>query len=306
MRTWIIVSVVTFIFGLSSYREAAPAEPTDAAFARWSLDASGSVAGDWLQLGPALAGDAPINRPTVPPARRLAPLASGKPRLRQTLRSLYRRFPRPPHSNYTLRRADVYSSLPENAVILNIGSKDIPVDAPRSCRLLNVDIDPSVKPDIVADAHDMHMISSNTADCVLAISMLHHCRKPWRVVEELHRILKPGGVVYANIPFVFPFHTDPDDYWRVSFHGVDVLFESFEKIESGYNRGPASCMAELLPHFGGLLFSFGSKTLYGINVDVLRWGVSWIKYLDIVLAKHPSAHVMHTGTYFLGRKALKG
>ena len=61
-------------------------------------------------------------------------------------------------------------------------------------------------------------------------------------------------------------------------------------------------MAEMATHFGALVFSFGSKTLCGINVDLLRWGVSWIKYLDVFLSKHPAAYVIHTGTYFLGRK----
>jgi hypothetical protein len=36
--------------------------------------------------------------------------------------------------------------------------------------------------------------------------------EPRIVVQEPHRILKPGGIVYANISFVCPLHVDPDDY----------------------------------------------------------------------------------------------
>jgi SAM-dependent methyltransferase len=221
------------------------------------------------------------------------------------LRRIYHRLPSPPHSNYTFRRVDPFALLSDNAVVFNIGSKDTPVQLPRGMRMVTVDIDPGVAPDIVADAHDLHMIPSDHADGVLVISVLHHCRKPWVVVEELYRILKPGGIIYANVPFMFPFHVDPDDFWRVSYHGIDVLFERFEKIDSGYNRGPASSMNELLVHFNALLFSFGSRRLYGLNVDVFRWLLFWVKYLDVLLAKHPAARVIHTGTYFLGRKRAR-
>jgi SAM-dependent methyltransferase len=224
---------------------------------------------------------------------------------RETLRRLYHRLPTPPHSNYSFRQVDEFAFMADNAVVFDIGSKDTPMVLPRGIRRVTVDMDPRVEPDILADAHDMHMIPSESADGVVVISVLHHCRKPWLVVQEIHRILKPCGIVYASITFMFPFHVDPDDYWRVSHHGVDVLFDQFEKIESGYNRGPASAMTELLVHFNALLFSFGNRTLYGINVDVFRWVFFSLKYLDIVLAKHPAAHVIHTGTYFLGRKAAR-
>ena len=130
---------------------------------------------------------------------------------RETLRSFYHRLPTPPHSNYTFRRIDPFPLMSDNAVVFDIGAKDTALTLPRGIRRVTVDIDPRVAPDIVADAHDLHMIPSASADGVLVISVLHHCRKPWIVVQELHRMLKPGGVIYANIPFMFPFHVDPDD-----------------------------------------------------------------------------------------------
>ena len=129
---------------------------------------------------------------------------------RETLRSLYHRLPSPPHSNYSFRRIDPLPLLPDNAVVYDIGSKDTPMQLTRGIRRVAVDIDPRVAPDIVADAHDMRVIPDESADAVMVISVLHHCRKPWIVVQEIHRILKPGGIVYANIPFMFPFHVDPD------------------------------------------------------------------------------------------------
>jgi hypothetical protein len=70
----------------------------------------------------------------------------------------------------------------DNAVVFDIRAKDTALALPRGIRRVTVDIDPRVAPDIVADAHDLHMIPSGSADGGLVISVLHHCRKPWIVV----------------------------------------------------------------------------------------------------------------------------
>lgn len=45
--------------------------------------------------------------------------------------------------------------------------------------------------------------------------------KPDRVVQELYRILMPGGLVYMDVPFLLGYHPDPVDYWRFSLSGLE-------------------------------------------------------------------------------------
>jgi SAM-dependent methyltransferase len=229
--------------------------------------------------------------------------------LRAALKRLYHRLPPPPSTNYFLPRfkANPYALLPPGAVIFDIGSKDgraaYPFGLPPSdAKVVCVDIQAQPGVDLVADAHDMNMVADNTVDCVVTFSVLEHVRYPQKVVGEIYRILKPGGVVYADVPFVFPFHADPDDFYRFSYRGIDILFERFLKVESGYNRGPASTSVHILIRFLALAFSFGSKTLYGLNIDVFKWLLFWIKYLDRWIGEFPMAHEIHAGVYFLGRK----
>ena len=158
--------------------------------------------------------------------------------------------------------------------------------------------------DLVADAHDLHMVESGSVDLVVSVSVLEHVRDPRKVVAEIFRILKPGGIIYVNVPFVFPFHADPDDFWRFSYQGILILCEQFERVDSGFNRGPASTMHHLLVHFFAMLFCFNSRTIYGINVDLFRWLLFWVKYLDKFLARYQMAYVIHAGSYFIGRKPL--
>jgi SAM-dependent methyltransferase len=225
------------------------------------------------------------------------------------LKSLYRRLPTPPTSFYSCRKFSVnpYTRLPPNATIFDIGSKEARGtygfgSPPAGARVVCVDIAEGAGVDLVADAHDMHMVASDSVDCVVTVSTLEHVRYPQKVVAEIHRILKPGGYVYVNVPFVFPFHGDPDDFYRFSCNGITILCEQFERLDSGYNRGPASTMHQLLIHFCAMLFCFNSRALYGINVDLFGWLLFWVKYLDAFLGRYSVAGVIHTGAYFIGRK----
>lgn len=225
------------------------------------------------------------------------------------LKRLYHRLPSPPSTNYLCHeiQPNPYTLLPENPLIFDIGSKDGRANyafgaPPAGAKVVCVDIAARAGVDLVADAHDLHMVDSNTVDFVTTVSVLEHVQHPQQVVSEIFRILKPGGVVYVNVPFVFPFHADPNDFYRFSYRGVDILCAAFERIGSGFNRGPASTMQHLSVHFLAMLFSFNNKTLYGINVDIFKWLLFWMKYLDKFMARYSMAYVIHSGSYFIGRK----
>jgi hypothetical protein len=63
-------------------------------------------------------------------------------------------------------------------------------------------------------------------------------------------------------------------------------------------------MADLLPHFLALLFSFNSKALRSILLDVFQWGLFWIKYFDLFLNRYSNASIIHNGAFFFGRKPV--
>lgn len=232
--------------------------------------------------------------------------------LKTTLSRIHRALPSPPSTNYLWRRFDVspYELLPPKAFILDIGSKAARgVYAfgrpPADSKLVCADIEPGPGVDLVADAHDLHMIPSNTVDCVLCIGVLCVTRDPKQVMTEIHRILKPGGIVYVSVPFVFPYCADPEDYYRFSYKGLPILCQDFQYLDSGFNRGPASTMHELFVRFFAMLFCFNSKVLYAINQYCLKWVLFWVKYLDKFLARYRVAYMIHSGSYFLGRKQGK-
>jgi len=78
--------------------------------------------------------------------------------------------------------------------------------------------------DIAADASAIPF-SDNSFDTVLSTEVLEHVSKPDRVIAEMVRILKPGGVVILSCPFLHPLHEAPYDYYRYSIYGLTFLFQ---------------------------------------------------------------------------------
>jgi ubiquinone/menaquinone biosynthesis C-methylase UbiE len=69
---------------------------------------------------------------------------------------------------------------------------------------IRLDIDPKVKPDIVASITDMSVVESASVDAVHSSHNLEHLF--WHEVpvalKEFHRVLKPGGFVFLAMPDV--------------------------------------------------------------------------------------------------------
>ncbi len=69
-----------------------------------------------------------------------------------------------------------------------------------------LDIDPSVKPDVVASMTDMSAVDDASCDAVYSSHNLEHLfphELPLALAEFL-RVLKPGGFVFARVPDLHP------------------------------------------------------------------------------------------------------
>ncbi len=230
----------------------------------------------------------------------------------QWLRRIYRNLPEPPSTNfeYAEVRPSPFELLPANPIIYDIGSKNARAGylggTPPGATVICTDIQPGPGIDIVADAQDMPQIPSESADCVLLVSVLQHLPSPQKAVDEAFRVLRPGGIVYVNVPFIFVYHRDPEDFNRFSVPGLEFLCSRFERIASGSVRGPASTFCDMLIRFIGILLSFNTDAMYAAVVYCGKWTLFWIKYLDIVIAHYPAAYIMAGSPHFLGRKPLRG
>jgi len=70
-------------------------------------------------------------------------------------------------------------------------------------------------------------------DSVVANEVFEHVFNPDEFLNEIHRVLKPGGKVLLTIPFVWDEHEQPHDFARYSSFGIRSLLErhGFEVVE---------------------------------------------------------------------------
>lgn len=78
--------------------------------------------------------------------------------------------------------------------------------------------------DVVGTAYHTGLTDSS-CDSVLCTAVLEHLEEPEQAAREAYRILKPGGFAIYGIPFIWPIHEKPRDFYRYSRYGITHLFE---------------------------------------------------------------------------------
>ena len=87
-----------------------------------------------------------------------------------------------------------------------------------------VNIDPSSGADIIAPADNIPL-PDQYADVVLMTEVLEHLQNPEAALAETERLLKPGGIMIATMPFMYQVHGDPHDYTRWTAYALKLKIE---------------------------------------------------------------------------------
>ncbi len=90
------------------------------------------------------------------------------------------------------------------------------------------DMRPGPGVDQVLDLHNIDLPDSAAAT-VLCLDTLEHVEYPHRAVEEIYRILKPGGIAVISSVMKFPIHDYPHDYWRFTPEAFKSLLKPFSQ-----------------------------------------------------------------------------
>ena len=99
----------------------------------------------------------------------------------------------------------------------------------QGARRIRIDISPLHRPDVLADAAWLP-VSDRSVDAIVLVEVLEHVSDPRRLLAEAARTLRPGGVVIGSVPFVFPIHGDPHDYFRYTADGLRSLLQGFDIV----------------------------------------------------------------------------
>lgn len=168
--------------------------------------------------------------------------------------------------------------------------------------IVEMDVAFGIRTNLISDAHDISL-KDETFDLVIVQAVLEHVLDPNRCVEEIHRVLKKDGMVYAETPFMYQVHAGRFDFTRFTHLGHRRLFRHFSEIESGAVGGPATVLALSYCYF--LQSFFKSKLLYQAVYVFACVTAFWLKYVDYILIDKPGAFDAASGYYFCGRKSEK-
>jgi uncharacterized protein YbaR (Trm112 family) len=153
---------------------------------------------------------------------------------------------------------------------------------------------------VLADAHDLPF-ADGSFHAVVVQGVLGNVADPTRVVAEIHRVLMPDGLVYAETNFLQGVVLGPYDFTRYTHVGHRRLFRHFDEVSSGVQCGPGMMLAWAVVWF---LMALGGRSRPARMA--LRGGapflVFWLKYLDRYLVDKPGAYDAASATFFLGRR----
>lgn len=186
-------------------------------------------------------------------------------------------------------------------VILNIGSG--PAVLQKRNDIINIDLFAFDHVDVLSDATSLPF-EDNTADLILNIAMMEHLKNPEIVVQEMYRILKPKGILFAYVPFIVPYHAAPDDYYRWTQSGIKKLFFPFEALDVFMGGGPTSGFLWVFQEWLSTLLSFGSRKLHDILLVFLMLVLFPLKYVDIILNHYRSSANIASGFFIVATRNL--
>lgn len=161
--------------------------------------------------------------------------------------------------------------------------------------LIGIDIYASDNTTLVADAHSIPIVSG-AIDAVWIQAVLEHVLEPWRVVEEIRRVLKPGGLIFADTPFLWPIHEAAYDFTRYSNSGHRWLFKGFSHLSSGYSSGAGVTLLLAIRYCLAAVF----RSSFIATLAVVP--VFWIRFLDRIGSRRGNL-TSAAGVFFYGAKA---
>lgn len=152
---------------------------------------------------------------------------------------------------------------------------------------------------LIADSHCLPF-KDNIFDGVVCQAVLEHVFSPNQCAKEIERVLKVGGIVYAETPFMQQVHGGDYDFTRFTLKGHRNLFLGFSELAAGITGGPAMAFAWSWVY---LLQSFSIGTRSRLVLKLIGVLTSFpLKYLDFIIVKNKPSYDAASGFFFLGKK----
>lgn len=147
--------------------------------------------------------------------------------------------------------------------------------------------------DVLADGTDLPF-ADESFDGVFSFSVLEHVKDPMKLVSEIKRVTKRGGIIQISAPHLIQYHGHPDHYFNPTFRGLRHLLGADVEIvidETPQWGHPIWGLVEILREWGSCLPDSVSKDFEGTTIGELMGSPAelftrnYVTELDLSLAR---------------------
>lgn len=191
--------------------------------------------------------------------------------------------------------------------VLDVGCGDkpyFPFFAGSANEYVGFDSAPGPQVDVVGSSDSLPFDDARF-DVVLSTQTLEHVPDPQGSAREMHRVLKPGGVLLLSVPCTSVYHPVPEDFWRWTQEGLEKLVRDhgeWSRVELTAAGGTAACFGYLIGTLvHGALGARWQRPLHDLVLAVVNAAFG---ALDAVVPLHyPRRYTLISSFLVVARKA---
>lgn len=168
------------------------------------------------------------------------------------------------------------------------------------------DIRPGPAVDVVGDVHALPFEDSSF-DIVLCVEVLEHLHTPQKALDEMRRVLRPGGTLLLTTRFAQTIHDAPGDYYRFTRYGLAHMLREWDAVEIYEDMSSARAFGALLQRFAfqcdvrGGVFTKTLLLMLAHTTALLHWLIIREYGRKNTLGTHPERAIFPAGYHVCAR-----